>query len=520
MNSFADIINRTPNLLVSTSTEATVKNLAIAPLLHPPPLHEQLLFSNAKPTAEELSSFTQFIPKGKKRVGDLARLFHSSIAVEQKEIYIAEYDELLASLMDFKLVISAVRRLPESILVQIFLHTLTDATTCSREPFSSSLTTIKAPWNLSQVSRTWRNASMSCPELWSTIRACSDDFAKNLSATKARLLQTQLTRSGDEPLNVLVHSEASIVKPNPLLRALISSSSRWRNLVVWLPLTAFDILQGIQPQSIEKLILECIVPRTLSSSDIEASSITTVFAGTPRLKSLEGWCTILMRCHLPFQQLIHCDIRRHSNSVADSLGFLRPQVDLETLHIHCFLDKTRAMPQFPGLELEYLHTLCLSEWERDGSACILLDNLTLPSLRVLKLAQTNLDLQLLLNLIRRSHCAIEELEIASIQGFTDTSFIQLLEEIPALTSLTIYECPAIVTKHFISTLGTEPNLVPFLRVLDLEERQCDVMRIGLDILELARIRSDLKILIYGFPVVFGQKIRIRTMTFWSNRRPL
>ncbi|KAJ7583615.1 hypothetical protein C8J56DRAFT_894255 [Mycena floridula] len=116
MNSFADIINRTPNLLVSTSTEATVKNLAIAPLLHPPPLHEQLLFSNAKPTAKELSSFTQFIPKGKKRVGDLARLFHSSIAVEQKKIYIAEYDELLARLMDFKLVISAVRRLPESIV--------------------------------------------------------------------------------------------------------------------------------------------------------------------------------------------------------------------------------------------------------------------------------------------------------------------------------------------------------------------------------------------------------------------
>ncbi|KAF5348223.1 hypothetical protein D9757_014863 [Collybiopsis confluens] len=85
--------------------------------------------------------------------------------------------------------------LPTEILIEIFLihcETAQDYTT----------TISSGVWYLTQVSREWRDISLSLPALWSNVQiGVVEEPAKN----QLRLLQTALEQSGSHPLSVQVH---------------------------------------------------------------------------------------------------------------------------------------------------------------------------------------------------------------------------------------------------------------------------------------------------------------------------
>ena len=98
---------------------------------------------------------------------------------------------------------------------------------------------LKAPiWLPPHVSRQWRDSALSFPRLWSTVRV-------NLSSPKhdrkpvhaVFILGVQLQRSDRHPLSVSIYSEDDkFSSTDPILQALFSTSHRWENLHLNIPL--------------------------------------------------------------------------------------------------------------------------------------------------------------------------------------------------------------------------------------------------------------------------------------------
>ncbi|KAF4617216.1 hypothetical protein D9613_006233 [Agrocybe pediades] len=104
----------------------------------------------------------------------------------------------------YSCILAPIRRLPFDMLEEIFLRCLS---TDDTRP--STLTDIEeAPLLLMQVCRTWRQACLSCPRLWTSLRLEDDDIRADSSQVEDLCwrIQEWFSRSGQCPIHIVMSS--------------------------------------------------------------------------------------------------------------------------------------------------------------------------------------------------------------------------------------------------------------------------------------------------------------------------
>lgn len=195
--------------------------------------------------------------------------------------------------------LNPVRRLPLEILNHIFLDTIdfpvsrTQVTRYGEEDDTGEpgnwefKTPDSSLWSITEVSKTWRNASLSFPKLWSYVNiVITESNFKDYSYI--RQLGRQLDRSANHPLSISVcriaKESAQQDLPPQLATVLFSFSSRIQELHLYLTLSIFFQMSEMQLSlpALECLVLLCqnrvsgILPENLR-----------LFSYTPKLQSLE-----------------------------------------------------------------------------------------------------------------------------------------------------------------------------------------------------------------------------------------
>ncbi|KAJ7784612.1 hypothetical protein B0H16DRAFT_1681964 [Mycena metata] len=180
----------------------------------------RLLKSNDPPLDSQIPLIRNFISNEQNRVvtldaqieclqSTLARLTH-------------QRDEAVERVHQHCAIISPVRQIPPELLCEIFISTLSDGSANADDEIRT-----ESPWYLGHVCRSWRNAALSLPALWSCIAVpCS------MSAEDSDLLskmETQLDRSRDTALDIHLLDVRTNVNPR-VVKPVLSHCSRWRSL--------------------------------------------------------------------------------------------------------------------------------------------------------------------------------------------------------------------------------------------------------------------------------------------------
>ncbi|KAJ7606942.1 hypothetical protein DFH06DRAFT_1149684 [Mycena polygramma] len=144
-----------------------------------------------------------------------------------------------------------------------------------RGPSYSRSGVLGGPWIFGQVCSYWRKLAESTPTLWTSIT-----LSNSLMRAHLRLVETQLARTGNAPLDLLIRFTGRYSYPhtpfNDFLPKIIAQSTRWRTLTLELhggvfPQAAFAplrrpgalprleeiVFRGGQFETEEETILEC-----------------------------------------------------------------------------------------------------------------------------------------------------------------------------------------------------------------------------------------------------------------------
>ncbi|KAJ7616987.1 hypothetical protein DFH06DRAFT_1306934 [Mycena polygramma] len=117
--------------------------------------------------------------------------------------------------------LSPVRRLPPEIICEIFSWTLPQTRRVAGSP------PIGPPWYLGQISRRWREIALTIPSLWSSITVLHTINYSHERVSPLPMVQAQLIRSADEPLDVDFEWWRDERDAGPYLAALVLHSDRW-----------------------------------------------------------------------------------------------------------------------------------------------------------------------------------------------------------------------------------------------------------------------------------------------------
>ncbi|KAJ7670003.1 hypothetical protein DFH06DRAFT_1179797 [Mycena polygramma] len=250
---------------------------------------------------------------------------------------------------------------------------------------------LDVPWVFGQVCWKWRALSISMPSLWTNITVSSTVVPRQLP-----LLYTQLSRTGNAPLNVLVRFTANPrrrprsrrwryrASPEPVpfdqslhtfLPALVAQSARWRTL---------HVRFGGSPAPPEFPVLS---PKSLEGLEMVEFSGYTMYSPRSFIKLSKPapalrrailahiGVEIVSRLRLPWAELTTY------GAVADPLAHIRRLASMPAL-VECELSVTRRSSQtFQGgslVTLQYLRRLVL--WDPDSE---FLDCMVAPSLQSL-----------------------------------------------------------------------------------------------------------------------------------------
>ncbi|KAJ7620664.1 hypothetical protein B0H17DRAFT_1113604 [Mycena rosella] len=286
-----------------------------------------------------------------------------------------------------------VLKLPPEIVSEIFEHFLPGY------PEFIPTDGILSPFLLCRICRQWRQIALSTPTLWRSIQI--DDTE---SDDQLEHLKTWLARSGDCPLAISIIGNGS--KQSLLLQAALLHCRRWEHIEICVSFEAFGVIQGDMP------LLRHLRfgPTELPS---ELAPALTLFDRAPQLKSviLTG-CFLPSILHLPWAQLTHLDGEcLYEYECTEVFG-------QATNLVRCTIGVCSSAEPYTPLPVAHVlpHLRHLILFATDGDACLMmiLDNVTLPALRTLRVAEPSLDtkpLDSLSTFISRSQCTLEELRI-------------------------------------------------------------------------------------------------------------
>lgn len=165
--------------------------------------------------------------------------------------------------------------LPLEVLSEIFLHCTNGA--------MDDVNTIKKPLLLSQICTKWRAAALCTPRLWSRMFIC---ISQACAASQGSLMETWMARSGVCPLTIFLFWEESTQSTShPAVEAMIGHCTRWQNMLIFMPLSAFGSLTSVANQL--PLLGELSLGTGDKLSDSISYTVRTMFQHAPRLRSFE-----------------------------------------------------------------------------------------------------------------------------------------------------------------------------------------------------------------------------------------
>ncbi|KAJ7650138.1 hypothetical protein FB45DRAFT_1076282 [Roridomyces roridus] len=115
--------------------------------------------------------------------------------------------------------------LPVEVVQSIMLQSLAE---------KSRPMTTESPLILTQICSLWREISLQSPELWQSISLDDDEHSPS-----PEILDAWAIRAADRPLNISLHA---IHDPETYLQWSMLHSTRWQNIDLKLPASAFSIL--------------------------------------------------------------------------------------------------------------------------------------------------------------------------------------------------------------------------------------------------------------------------------------
>ncbi|KAK0493382.1 hypothetical protein EDD18DRAFT_1179873 [Armillaria luteobubalina] len=372
------------------------------------PLMQSFLYTDRRPSGDD---FQQARHVREDLVEYLARLDAEKKSMEE-------------ALTVYERVLVPVRRLPPEILMEIFAWT--------RNSQSYHAHRVKgSPWVVSHVCRTWRAASLFCPELWNNFIVSHRSVHKkdpcsmlraivkrcqNVLHFVFRSIAKRTTSEKDEKLKalfqiLLIHSEHWTVADLSLISDLIPMLSQ---------------IRGRLPN----------LCRLYFSSSYPDVDVIDGFEISPRLTDLTIDWQFNQKTQIAFSaaKLINFTDRRvpdPRHPHPSSLNIVRTAPDLQTFH------NTDALPSriTPRIRHEHLTTINTCD------PC-LLSSLSLPALTDVTLSHPPAGfppqsdgLQALHDLVSHSHCSLLSLRL--LETPLNRHLSGILERSPKLTSLSL-----------------------------------------------------------------------------------
>ncbi|KAJ6456080.1 hypothetical protein C8R45DRAFT_1034848 [Mycena sanguinolenta] len=450
--------------------------------------------TNDPPLDSQIPVLQDFISRGRARMAALETkiaLLNSSLGklVQQK-------DELAAEIRMHENSLSPLRRMPTEILSHVFAFTLPP-----HEPDAEP-----APWAVSAVCARWKVIAVSQPCFWTTIQYDGD-----LDGANALKYQTQLSRSGQLPLNVKFRAsywEDLTPEDHQILDLICKHTGRWETVSFAGPEGLHEPLrsaiQGPFPQ-LRKLVID--IPLYHDSDDEpwelhDAPLLQTVFFNRDLSE-----CPLSIV--LPWPQLLRFG---GSNTWQGHLSVLRRASNLVDCSLEMYIqDRSESLADH-SLILPHLRRLSLSNSN-------FLDCLQTPALEEL---YCNFDTPPpVISFLHQQTCKLQKLVLFGIEDIEDidrdpADLTRVVQAVPTITRLGVFfDLPIEFVRDFRSRSSTlAPALEHFSSFLEVKrgagaERQGEFM----DAIESRWRGSSLKsVKVYGLnlPVVSDRLDLLRT----------
>ncbi|KZP13616.1 hypothetical protein FIBSPDRAFT_936242 [Athelia psychrophila] len=326
------------------------------------------------------------------------------------------------------------------------------------------------PLIIASFCRTWRNATLALPTIWSDIRIHIRMVPKR---AELWILRIWLQRSGDHPLSVNISSDSEVEHvDNPTLDLIISTSSRWKELYI----------RDVAPRLHSGLLDSSHDYQMLHSLEFTSSPSPYSFEisrNTPLLRTLTIHRPSAERLGIPWAQLQHLSFRGTEGQLSSNsqaiLDILALTANLHTLTMPYYVQgplnynpRSIHMPNLSKLALRVSRGLVI------GPPADIFTALDLPVLKhvsfeVLASAdrvawRTSTDLLVLLSRSPVS-CLIITAHGKSKSSPSDEDLVKVLQALPGLKGLhllgTGIRC---TTKSLFNRLSYKPD-VPILVLL-------------------------------------------------------
>ncbi|KAF9254825.1 hypothetical protein L218DRAFT_1082158 [Marasmius fiardii PR-910] len=423
----------------------------------------------------------------------------------------------------YKSALNPCRRLPNEILGSIFSICVKEDRSLAvdiekvmkysiRDRFPATLDTERTPWVLGQVCRRWRNLVLSLPDLWTAIDINWDEPPEEIiDPFIERRLSLTLQRCQDRPLFLLWNERSC--RDRAVLSMLCSRTFQWKAVSI---LTGIKGLRLLAPYSGAFPILSTLYLDFAEEQWLELDEnhpIFSVFREAPALRhvTLSGDCTIARRMsrQIPWNQITHLTVKGGWQWLGNR-EVMKIWRDFQILlpHLTNLRELTLQFFSFGHLEnspvrLVNLHTLHLHGRTPENAIC-LLKSLTLPSLRNLTLDPAWGATSAILQLLNRSACRLEKLEISGLEDdlvallsagqlrdvydFCMTGTIECDSD-GTLVPLTVSDAVLGVLKFLPPGRTPRPNLLPHLTELTLRGRYREWS--DKDLVEMLASRRDI-----------------------------
>lgn len=340
-----------------------------------------------------------------------------------------ERDQVQDLLEAHKSLLSRARCVPPEIWSEIFIHCLPDEQFIQWD--SSTV-----PLLLGQICSAWRNIALSTPQLWTSLsfRLLTDGWKS--------LFQMCLTLSGTLPLSLEMAWYPPVTSVNVnyfhdhILKVILPSSNRWRNLRLSLPDHSVLKLLNNPIPLLETLQLFLMTP--LPTFNLTPSS-------APNLRSVST-LSIYQNPHdlsIPWGQLTHFH-SRFCLSVEGCLDILRECKSLQRCRLRV-LSYATSSPSNPPLALPLLQSLVVTVGMNEDIGPFL-DSLVLPLVSDIELTTQSTHaishhshvwpkLQLL-SLVSRSSCPLMKLCLKGMKT-DDEDLFDCVRLIPSLEDVVV-----------------------------------------------------------------------------------
>ncbi|KAJ7599293.1 hypothetical protein C8J56DRAFT_1040185 [Mycena floridula] len=332
------------------------------------------------------------------------------------------------------------RKFPSELLREIFKACMEDWGENVRRYAYRPHSLPPLPWNISHVSRRWREISISFQQLWTVIYQCGTFLPEK----PTRLM---IDRSGTLPLEITLRQMPYHgLGDHHIMRTIVPTSSRWSRLEL-----SISDLEALTPVHGHLDALEDLRFAFTTGTSLETPF--TMFQIAPALRKVEifqeerSYTVPNRKMLLPWHQITHYTV--NSPQTTD---FTRPTDDFSIL--------LEPIPLCVNLTEAYLHqinflaagkvpldiilpklTLLSLTTVEPGSLAVLLNKLRVPALEALRLHSQNkcdeADQQSIESLVSRSQCPLTSFQLSSLLAKIHPSLIIFLSNASSITKLSL-----------------------------------------------------------------------------------